>query len=677
MAGTGLYSVKVTPTKNDDTQSGAPVGQVVTLVAGGLGAASAFAGGYILNVTRSETRAIVSHNDGNATLEGSLVNWLDTDDLDIFDSWSTIQAAHDQLFTDQSTAAYTASQTIRLFVGTYTETVTVNDRMQMPLNFPLTFEANGSDVVTIDGTAANCVKNFAIGAIHFVGIIFASTGTYCLSASAISTARSMEVRNCTFGSFRGIDLGVSPQGSLIVRDSTYNCSQIGIAAQRGGALKVERCEFIECTLWTIQCQFGQMTIASNTFRDCANAILCPRDGVYKGSFIGIYNNTFYGSTVLDIGAEASEALMDVVALNNIHVNSAICYKVSTGTVLSNVNGNDIYNATKVADVDGTPYTTLANWQAYTDTQGNAPDADTLDTDPLMTDPGAGDFSLQAASPARHAGHGSGVLSDVAGVAYDVHHPDIGAKSTGALTVVAPSITTAVDDASGTTVTLTLDADNELDVLTVRYRQSRTTASTTDSDWTVFGSTRTGDGTLQITGLSTNKYDFIATAARANEISLPSNVISATVTTGATIDVARAFRQLLIDDATVQGLVDARVYRDVAPQEGDLPIIVYTVVDDVPFNHLQAQADEAIARVRCDAYAVKHDGARALADAVREATNGFRGTVTTSDGSLSVTLLQMDASSDGYIEPATAQEIGIYMVRMDFRVGHAESVPTFA
>ena len=31
--GTGLYCVKVTPTKLDRTQSGAPVGQVITLTA--------------------------------------------------------------------------------------------------------------------------------------------------------------------------------------------------------------------------------------------------------------------------------------------------------------------------------------------------------------------------------------------------------------------------------------------------------------------------------------------------------------------------------------------------------------------------------------------------------------------------------------------------------------------
>ena len=243
--------------------------------------------------------------------------------------------------------------------------------------------------------------------------------------------------------------------------------------------------------------------------------------------------------------------------------------------------------------------------------------------------------------------------------------------------VAPSITLAVDDATGTSVTLTLDADNASDVLTVRYRQSRTTAAQADSDWTAFGSTRVGDGTLQITGLSTFTYDFIATAERAGALSLPANVASATVTNGSTVDVARAFRQILVDDSTVQGLVDAQVFRDVAPQDATLPLIVYTIIDDVPFNHLQAQAAESIARVQCDCYAVKHDGARALADAAREAANGFRGTVTTGDGSLSVTLLQLDTSSDGYIEPASGEEIGIFMVRMDFRIGHAESVPTFA
>lgn len=69
-----------TPTKSD-VQSGAPAGQVVTLVTGGLGTDDAYVGGFAVNVTRDEVRAIASHTDGTATLTGSLASWLDTDVL--------------------------------------------------------------------------------------------------------------------------------------------------------------------------------------------------------------------------------------------------------------------------------------------------------------------------------------------------------------------------------------------------------------------------------------------------------------------------------------------------------------------------------------------------------------------------------------------------------------------
>ena len=75
------YCIGATVPTLSDVQSGAPAGQVVTLVTGGLGTDDAYVDGFAVNVTRDEVRAIVSHTDGTATLSGSLASWLDTDTL--------------------------------------------------------------------------------------------------------------------------------------------------------------------------------------------------------------------------------------------------------------------------------------------------------------------------------------------------------------------------------------------------------------------------------------------------------------------------------------------------------------------------------------------------------------------------------------------------------------------
>ena len=106
---------------------------------------------------------------------------------------------------------------------------------------------------------------------------------------------------------------------------------------------------------------------------------------------------------------------------------------------------------------------------------------------------------------------------------------------------------------------------------------------------------------------------------------------------------------------MQGIVNSRISRNVAVQDAEIPYIVYAVIDDVAMMHLTAQSGDAIARVQVDSYADSHDGARELADAVREAVNGFYGTVTTSEGSIDITMLKLDTSYDSYETPSGGGE----------------------
>jgi len=142
-------------------------------------------------------------------------------------------------------------------------------------------------------------------------------------------------------------------------------------------------------------------------------------------------------------------------------------------------------------------------------------------------------------------------------------------------------------------------------------------------------------------------------------------------------VHEAFRQLCIDDTTVQGLVDSRLTMNVAPQGQEFPYVVMTVIDDVPFHHMTAASGVAIARMQVDCYAEVHSGAHDVADAIREATDGFRGTVTANSGTMVIKSLHLEELSDNYVPAIRGDEEGTYRVSMDFMIGHAQSVPTFS
>lgn len=84
---------------------------------------------------------------------------------------------------------------------------------------------------------------------------------------------------------------------------------------------------------------------------------------------------------------------------------------------------------------------------------------------------------------------------------------------------APTITNGLNDGTGTSVTLTYEADNPLDTIYTYY-------SFAGGSWTLAGQTRVGSGDVQITGLGTGVYNFYGIASRSGSPTLdqspPSN-----------------------------------------------------------------------------------------------------------------------------------------------------------
>lgn len=413
--------------------SGTSNGKGIDLVAGNLGWALAFKGGYVTNATRAETRAIVAHMDDSVTLEGVLTNWLDTDDLDIYDAWSTVQAICDQLLTDQGVGVFTSIQELRLYDGTFTENVVLSTTLVTNFENFLWVRANTGDTPVIDGGSSDCWSYWPLRHSRFDGITFATTGiARGLYNTGTQRGAPLEVRDCTFNTAHGVYVNHSQYGTFIFDRCVFNLSNNYALYIIAASVLVRNCRFSGGQYYVYHVGGQRLELEACTFSGGASALGMAGE---RGSAVSVKHCAFYNLTVADIFVEWTDgvtqwSISDLVALNNVHEDSAVVYWLPSRTSLSNVDRNCIYNATKVAVINATDYTTLADWQAYADDEGTSPDANSISTDPLLTDPGAGDFSLQTGSPCIHAGAGAGVATDINGDPLDPYHPDIGPEGTG-------------------------------------------------------------------------------------------------------------------------------------------------------------------------------------------------------------------------------------------------------
>jgi len=444
--GTGLYSVKETPTHNDDTQSGAVAGQVVTLTTGGLGTSDAFKGGYVTNATRSETRAIVNHTNDTVTLEGDLSAWADTDDLDIYDAWSTIQGALDQLWTDQGATKFTAMQYVRIFAGTYAESdITPNSSLDPDprYGYTLCIEGDPDDeranivVATTSGTYQwDCRMNSCIlrhmtwtssGISNYMFMAhYSSTQLVMLLDLDITTTkasyvyRTLVVEDCvwtvTVSGQNVVSYLGNGGGGLFAARSTFRNTSGSASGSAFGAVACdvcfEACSFsnwinVIATTGTTDRQHAVWRWSNCTIHDCTYGIR-PYRGI--AGPIHVTNTIFKDVTYpfeCDSWPEATASTWGpkYVLRNN-------CY----------------HGYTAFADLQqGFATKTYAQFAAldFVDASGDL-DA----TDPLLTDPAAGDFSLGTGSPCIHAGAGAGVQTGINGERFDPFHPDQGAWASG-------------------------------------------------------------------------------------------------------------------------------------------------------------------------------------------------------------------------------------------------------
>lgn len=109
---------------------------------------------------------------------------------------------------------------------------------------------------------------------------------------------------------------------------------------------------------------------------------------------------------------------------------------------------------------------------------------------------------------------------------------------------------------------------------------------------------------------------------------------------------------LASNPLVSGLVASRVYPVIAPQNAALPYIVYSRNSTQNVNSASGYSGSAIAQITVSSWAKTYSGAKALADAVRAALNGWRD----QGASPKIDLASIVDESDDLLAPEDGNEL---------------------
>lgn len=122
-----------------------------------------------------------------------------------------------------------------------------------------------------------------------------------------------------------------------------------------------------------------------------------------------------------------------------------------------------------------------------------------------------------------------------------------------------------------------------------------------------------------------------------------------------MDIQEALYNHLTTDPTVAGLVVARIYPLVIPQDIDLPAIAYQRITGPRFTAHDGATGLAKALIQITSQGSTYSDAKALAAAIRECTVGFKG-IMGGQGGIYVDGAFIRSELDGYSQPAESQTV---------------------
>jgi hypothetical protein len=138
---------------------------------------------------------------------------------------------------------------------------------------------------------------------------------------------------------------------------------------------------------------------------------------------------------------------------------------------------------------------------------------------------------------------------------------------------------------------------------------------------------------------------------------------------ATLTIEAGLVYKLTTTAGITTLISTRVYLERIPQGATLPCLTYQRISTprILTHDTSGSAGTAHPRFQFDAWAATYSSAKAIADALRAALNGFKGTITSGVDSVVVQAALIDGESS---EPDP--EAGLARIRSDYIIYHLEA-----
>lgn len=128
---------------------------------------------------------------------------------------------------------------------------------------------------------------------------------------------------------------------------------------------------------------------------------------------------------------------------------------------------------------------------------------------------------------------------------------------------------------------------------------------------------------------------------------------------------------LLTKTGVTALVGTRIRPGTLGQSDTGSSIAVQTISHVPASDLEGESGFAKTRLQVDCWADSDNDAAVLAEAVRDASSGFRGAM----GNTFVHGCYLETDSDEFEKPTAGTEVQDYRVSMDFEIDHDESVPS--
>ncbi len=234
-------------------------------------------------------------------------------------------------------------------------------------------------------------------------------------------------------------------------------------------------------------------------------------------------------------------------------------------------------------------------------------------------------------------------------------------------VVAPSApTVSAVQLTPTSIRVTVNGD---DGVTNRILYRPVTSSTY-----LDGGSRSGDGTVDITSLTTGvKYFITAYSDDTGVFSIISTEVSVTLTDGDII-IEKGLYAYLTNESDITDIVSLRIFPMIVPETESYPAITYdrTSGDPKMTNDGESGLIETNFILKC--WATTYAGAKDLAEALRLVLNGFGKSTM---GAVTVNRSAMTDDSDMTPEyEGNTSRIKAYGVAFDLQIWYQQTVATF-